>query len=142
MAFILDKRIPKLLIKQLVTQTSLTQSPKTAGRRVSECVIRQKPDRSLRTHLFFSCLNVLAKKHFYETRVPGELLNTESQAFFSDVLDIMIAGSSFSGKECRTSQCRTMTAGEELTTLPSRAKYPINSIRLNSRLTDNLVTPG
>lgn len=109
---------------------------------MSECVIRQKPDRSLRTHLFFSCLNVLAEKHFYETRVPRELLNTESQAFFSDVLDIMIAASSFSGKECRTSQCRTMTAGEELTTLPSRAKYPINSIRLNSRLTDNLVTPG
>ena len=49
-----------------------------------ECVIRQKPDRSLRTHLFFSCLNVLAEKHFYETRVPGELLNTESQAFSSE----------------------------------------------------------
>lgn len=72
--------------------------------------------------------------------MPGELLNTESEAFFSDVLDIMIAGSLFSSKERRTSQCRTMTAGEELTTLPSWAKYPINSIRLNSRLTDNLVT--
>ena len=74
--------------------------------------------------------------------MPGELLNTESEAFFSDVLDIMIAGSLFSSKECRTSQCRTMTAGEELTTLPSWAKYPINSIRLNSPLTDNLVTRG
>lgn len=52
------------------------------------------------------CLKVLTEKPFYETRIPGELLNTESQAFFSDVLDIMIAGSLFSGKECRTSQCR------------------------------------
>ena len=88
------------------------------------------------------CLKVLTEKPFYESRIPGELLNTESQAFFSDVLDIMIAGSLFSGKECRTSQCRSMTAGEELTTIPSRAKYPIDPIRLNSRFTDDLVTRG